>query len=319
MRAVVCAYGEVGFACLDALIDLGTDVALVVTHEDAPGEKIWFRSVRDRALGAGVEVMAPQDVNAPATLAAIRRAAPEFLFSFYFRQMMSGELLSIPSRGALNMHGSLLPRYRGRAPVNWALVHGEKETGVTLHYMDEKPDHGDIVVQRPVRIARDDTAKTLTGKMATQAAIALKDVVPKLSEGTIRATPQDHSVSTYFGGRRPADGRIDWSQPAEVIRNLIRAVTDPWPGAFTHFGGRKLFVWWADTRPAWGGDAAPGSLLVDREGSPLVATGQGALEILDVTWEGESRRSGREWASGAAISVDSRFEEPRKEAAGGGT
>lgn len=318
MRAVVCAYGEVGYACLDALLELETEVALVVTHEDAAGENVWFRSVRDRAVNAGVEVIAPDDVNAPAVLESIRDAKPDFLFSFYFRQMMSGELLGIPSEGALNMHGSLLPKYRGRAPVNWVLVHGEKETGVTLHYMDEKPDHGDIVAQRSVPIGRDETAKTLTEKMAAQAAMALREVVPQLDEGTAPRVAQDHSASTYFGGRRPADGQIDWSQPAESIRNLVRAVTDPWPGAFTHLGGRKLLVWWADTRPAWG-DAAPGSLLIDREGSPLVATGEGALELLDVTWEGESRRNGREWASGAAIGADTRFDGPHHGAAGGGT
>jgi len=318
VRAIVCAYGEVGHACLDALLELGTDVALVVTHEDSPGEKIWFHSVRDRAVSAGVEVIAPGDVNAPDVLAVLRAVKPDYLFSFYFRQMMSPELLSIPTKGALNMHGSLLPKYRGRAPVNWVLVHGETKTGVTLHDMDEKPDHGDIVGQRAVTISREDTAKSLTEKMAAQAATLLREVVPKLEEGVAARTPQDHSASTYFGGRRPADGEIDWTRPAESIRNLVRAVTDPWPGAFSQFQGRKLLVWAADTRPPLAG-RAPGAVVIDREGSPLVATGEGALELLDVTWEGESRRSGREWAQGAAIGAASRFDEPHDDAAGGGT
>lgn len=318
MRAIVCAYGEVGHACLDALLDLGIDVPLVVTHEDAQGEKIWFSSVRDRAVSAGVEVIAPDDVNAPDVLAALRAAEADYLFSFYFRQMMSTELLAIPKKGALNMHGSLLPKYRGRAPVNWVLVHGESETGVTLHHMDEKPDHGDIVGQRVVQISREDTAKTLTEKMAAQAATLLREVALKLDAGEAARTPQDHSAATYFGGRRPADGMIDWSRSAESLRNLVRAVTDPWPGAFSHFGGRKLLVWAADTRPPLAG-ARAGSVVIDQEGSPLVATGEGALELLDVTWEGESRRSGREWAHGAAIGADSRFDEPQDDAAGGGT
>ncbi len=318
MRAVVCAYGEVGHACLDALLDLGADVALVVTHDDSPNEKIWFASVRDRALSAGVPVIAPGDVNAADVLARIREASPDYLFSFYFRQMMRAELLSIPSQAALNVHGSLLPKYRGRAPVNWVLVNGERETGVTLHHMDEKPDHGDVVGQRKVPIAREDTARILTEKLAAQASILVRETYPQLEAGTAPRQKQDDSAATYFGGRQPSDGRIDWTQSAESIRNLVRAVTDPWPGAFAHMQGRKLFVWAADTRPAWA-DAAPGSLLIDREGSPLVATTEGALDLLEVTWDGESRRSGREWAQGAAIDAGSRFDEPQDGAAGGGT
>lgn len=318
MRAVVCAYGEVGHACLDALLDLGVDVALVVTHDDAPGEKIWFPSVRDRAVTSGVRVIAPRDVNAPEPVDEIRAVAPDYLFSFYFRQMMSSELLAVPSRGALNLHGSLLPLYRGRAPVNWVLVNGERETGVTLHHMDEKPDHGDIVGQRAVPIAREDTAESLTRKLGAQAALLLRELHAGLADGTAPRAAQDHSRSTYFGGRTPADGEIDWARSAEEIRNLVRAVTDPWPGAFTHLGGRKLYVWAADTRPAWG-DVAVGTLFVDREGAPLVATGDGALELTDVTWDGESRRTGREWARGAAIGADSRFDAPGAGALGGGT
>ncbi|MDG2307766.1 MAG: formyltransferase [Candidatus Binatia bacterium] len=318
MRAVVCAYGEVGHACLGELLALGTNVALVVTHEDSPNEKIWFSSVRDLAVSSGVEVVMPDDVNAPETLAAIRDVAPEYLFSFYFRQMMGPELLALPSRAALNMHGSLLPKYRGRAPVNWVLVNGEAETGVTLHHMDEKPDHGGIVSQRRVAIGREDTAQSLTQKLAAQASMILREVHPQLYKGTVPCVEQNHSQSTYFGGRRPADGRIDWSRPAEEIRNLVRAVTDPWPGAFSHVQGRKLLVWAADTRPSWAG-SQPGDVFVDREGSPLVATGDGALELLHVTWDGESRRSGREWAQGAAMDAGARFDdEPQHDAAGGG-
>ena len=318
MRAVVCAYGEVGHACLSALLELGTEVSLVVTHHDAPNEKIWFASVRDRAVTSGVRVITPADVNGEEALEDVRAATPDFLFSFYFRQMMGAELLSIPAVAALNMHGSLLPRYRGRAPVNWVLVNGETETGVSLHHMDAKPDHGDLVGQRRVAIGREDTAESLTRKLAAEAAILLRETQPRLDAGTAPRAPQDHSKSSYFEGRRPADGCLEWGRPAEDLRNLVRAVTDPWPGAFAHFEGRKLLVWAAETRPAWR-DAAPGRLLVDREGSPLVATGEGALELLDVTWEGESRRTGRAWAQGAAIGAAARFDEPRRGEVGGGT
>jgi methionyl-tRNA formyltransferase len=295
MRAVVCAYGEIGASALETLLALGVDVPLVVTHEDAAGERIWFRSVRDLARAAGLRAIAPADANAAETVALVSEVAPEFLFSFYFRSMMKKPLLAVAKRGALNLHGSLLPRFRGRAPVNWVLVEGESETGLTLHYMDEKPDHGDVVAQRAVAIERDDCALSLTRKLAVAARELLRDAIPQLAAGTAPRIRQDHRRSTYFGGRRPEDGAIDWRAPAERVRNLVRAVTDPWPGAFTSLRGRTLFVWWAETVPL---DVArpAGELFIDSAGVPYVAAGDGALALARVGWAGERAEDGREWA-----------------------
>jgi methionyl-tRNA formyltransferase len=300
VRLVVCAYSEIGHACLDELLEMGCDVRLVVTHEDAPGETIWFGSVAERARRAGVPVITPEDINASESIDAITAAAPELLLSFYYRNMMGRDVLALPSHGALNLHGSLLPRYRGRAPVNWVLVHGERETGVTLHYMDEKPDHGDIVAQRAVPIGRDDTALTLTRAMAAAARELLRVVVPQLEAGSAPRTPQDHSRSSYFGGRRPSDGEIDWTLPAESIRNLVRAVSDPWPGAFTPHGGGKLWVWAAETCAAPPG-IAPGEIRVEESGQPVVGSGEGGLVLLEVEPEGGPRESGADWARRAGI------------------
>lgn len=307
MRAVVCAYGEIGAASLETLLELGVDVALVVTHEDAPGERIWFRSVRDIARGAGVRAIAPENLNALEPLAIVAEAAPDFLFSCYFRHMLGRPVLDVAKRGALNLHGSLLPRFRGRAPVNWALIEGERETGVTLHYMDEKPDHGDIVAQRAVAIARDDTALTLTRKLAGVARELLRDAIPRLAAGTAPRTPQDHTHSTYYGGRRPEDAAIDWRAPAERIRNLIRAVTDPWPGATTKLRSRPLCVWWAETAPL---DAprAPGELFFDTDGVPCIAAGDGALALVRVGWAGDPPGDARTWARSAQIRAGERCE-----------
>jgi methionyl-tRNA formyltransferase len=295
MRVVVCAYGEIGAASLETLLELGVDVALVVTHEDAPGERVWFRSVRELAERAGVPAIAPENVNAPEPLAIVANASPDFLFSFYFRHMLKRPVLALAKRGALNLHGSLLPRFRGRAPVNWVLVLGESETGLTLHYMDEKPDHGDIVAQRAVAIDRDDTALTLTRKLAVVARELLRGAIPQLAAGTAPRIRQDHTRSTYFGGRSPEDGAIDWRAPAERVRNLVRAVTDPWPGAFTSLRGRTLYVWWAETVPL---DAVrpPGELFFDGEGVPCVAAGDGALALARVGWAGERAEDGHKWA-----------------------
>jgi methionyl-tRNA formyltransferase len=307
MRAVVCAYGEIGAASLETLLELGVDVPLVVTHDDAPGERIWFRSVRELAHRAGVRAIAPADVNATEPLAIVAQAAPDFLFSFYFRHMLKRPVLALAKRGALNLHGSLLPRYRGRAPVNWVLVEGETETGLTLHYMDEKPDHGDVVAQRAVAVERDDSALSLTRKLAVAARDLLRDAVPQLAAGTAPRIAQDHSRSTYFGGRRPADGAIDWGAPAERVRNLIRAVSDPWPGATTKLRSRMLSIWWAEIAPL---DAprAPGELFFGAGGTPCVATGDGALALVRVGWAGEPAEDAQPWAIRERIRAGERCE-----------
>lgn len=309
MPHVVCAYGEVGHEALAELLDLGADVGLVVTHEDAPDENIWFRSVADLARSADVPLVTPADVNTEASVAAIAAVQPDFLFSFYYRLMMKPRVLTLPARGALNLHGSYLPRYRGRAPVNWVLVNGERETGVTLHEMDEKPDHGAIVAQRRIVIERDDTALSLTRKLAAEGRLLLREVYPKLIDGTAPRMPQDHRGASYFGGRKPADGEIDWTQPAESIRNLVRAVTAPWPGAFTTLDGRKVLVWWVETRAAGSAQATPGTVVTDASGAGalLVATGDGLLEIRSVAWDGGETMNGSLWARVAGLAPGARF------------
>lgn len=306
MRSVVCAYSAVGYACLAQMLELGADVRLVVSHADAPGERIWFDSVAELARSAGIPVILPANVNDAAVVAAIARVEAHFLFSFYFRQMLARQVLGLASEGALNLHGSLLPRYRGRSPVNWVLVNGELETGVTLHYMDEKPDHGDIVAQRRVTICYEDTARSLTLKLADAARELLRESYPLLVRGLAPRIPQDHRGSSYFGGRRPEDGLIDWRWSAASIRNLIRAVTDPWPGAFGRFRGRKLAIWRAAEAPAL--DCPAGTLVVEPDGEPRVATGAGSLILLDVTWEGSPRAPAAVWARAAAIVGGERFE-----------
>ncbi len=305
MRSVVCAYGAVGHSCLEALLEVGAEVVLVLSHEDSPGENIWFPSVSELARAHGIEVLTPTDVNESTVLAAVATARPDFLFSFYFRQMMGKPLLDLPTLGALNLHGSYLPRFRGRAPVNWVLVQGETETGVTLHYMDEKPDHGDIVLQRRIPIDPEDTALVLTRRMAETGSALVREAYPLLETGRAPRRPQEHALSTYFGGRGPADGLLVWDRPAESLRNLVRAVTAPWPGAFTTYQGSRLLVWKAAVRP---GTAEPGRVLLDPEGIPLVGTGTDLLELCKVGWRDSPGQSGASWVKAAAITDGARFD-----------
>lgn len=242
MRAVVFAYHNVGVRCLKVLLAHGVEVALVVSHEDNPNETIWFESVAATARDYDVEVVTPDDPNTPEFMARLAALQPDFIFSFYYRLMLKPELLAMASRGAYNMHGSLLPKYRGRVPVNWAVLHGERETGATLHRMVGKPDAGEIVAQQAVPILPDDTAGEVFQKVTLAAEIALDRALPALLAGEAPHTPQNLAAGSYFGGRRPEDGRIDWKQPAAAIHNLIRAVAPPYPGAFSDTALGRLRV-----------------------------------------------------------------------------
>ncbi len=232
MKAVVFAYHEVGARCLQALLDAGVDVQLVITHTDDPNERIWFTSVAEVAQKAGIAVITPESARDPDVQARIAAIAPDYIFSFYYRQMIPMSVLSLARIAPLNMHGSLLPKYRGRVPINWAVLHGETETGATLHVMAEKPDAGDIVAQQAVPIGSDDTAGEVFAKVTAAAAETLKDVLPRLRQGDVPRRPNNLAEGSYFGGRKPEDGRIHWDQTAAQVYNLIRAVAPPYPGAF---------------------------------------------------------------------------------------
>lgn len=240
--AVVFAYHNVGVRCLSVLLAQGVRVSLVVTHRDRADENIWFDSVEELARTHALPVITPEDPNDPAVVAQIRALAPDFLFSFYYRNMLGPELLALPRRGAYNMHGSLLPRYRGRVPVNWAVILGERETGATLHQMVEKPDAGGIVAQEAVPIGPEDTAAEVFGKVTAAAERVLARVLPELIAGSARITPQDLSLGSYHGGRKPEDGRIDWAKSAQEVHNLVRGVAPPYPGAFTRVGATSLRI-----------------------------------------------------------------------------
>ena len=241
-RAVVFAYSEVGVRCVQELLAQRIEIPLLFTHDDDPGEGRWFGSVRQLAEAQGLRAVTPATPNTASWIAEGRAAAPDFLFSFYYRHMLEPAWLEVPSRGALNMHGSLLPKYRGRAPVHWAILNGESVTGASLHYMVEKPDAGALVDQESVPILENDTALDVSFKVAEAAALVLRRSLPGLLDGSAQARTLDLSQGSYFGRRRPEDGRIDWRRGAREIHDLVRAVAPPFPGAFTEVNGCRLAV-----------------------------------------------------------------------------
>ena len=284
--AVVFAYHNVGVRCLSVLLAQGVDVKLVLTHEDRPGENVWFESVRNRALESGVPTLTPADPNSGEVLALVRACEPDFLFSFYYRQLLKTPLLKSARCGAYNMHGSLLPKYRGRVPVNWAIINGEAETGATLHAMTEKPDAGDIVDQIAVPILPDDTAREVLEKVTVAAELTLYRSLPALVAGTAKLRPQDLSKGSYFGGRRPADGAIPWKRSAREIHNLVRAVTRPYPGAFCNTSAGMLVVW--RTRMRNMSEPGTPALMVADDGLVARCGDGGLLRVLDAELNGRA-------------------------------
>ncbi|KJZ50691.1 MULTISPECIES: bifunctional UDP-4-amino-4-deoxy-L-arabinose formyltransferase/UDP-glucuronic acid oxidase ArnA [Pseudomonas] len=275
-KAVVFAYHDIGCAGIESLLSSGFEIAAVFTHADDPKENAFYGSVAQLCARHGIAVHAPEDANHPLWIERIAKLDPDYIFSFYYRNLLSEPLLATARKGAFNLHGSLLPRYRGRAPANWVLVNGETETGVTLHRMVKRADAGAIVAQQKVAIERNDTALSLHGKLRTAASDLLRDTLPALLQGKASETPQDESKATVFGRRTPADGKLVWAKPAEELFNLVRAVTQPYPGAFCAVGEHKLIVWSAEIAKGNEG-LAPGRVIsVD----PLrIACGQDSLII----------------------------------------
>ncbi|XQS16778.1 bifunctional UDP-4-amino-4-deoxy-L-arabinose formyltransferase/UDP-glucuronic acid oxidase ArnA [Citrobacter telavivensis] len=277
MKAVVFAYHDMGCLGVQAVLDAGYEIAAIFTHADNPGENAFFGSVSRLAADAGIPVYAPDDVNHPIWAERIGQLAPDVIFSFYYRHLLSDAILALAPAGAFNLHGSLLPKYRGRAPLNWVLVNGESETGVTLHRMVKRADAGAIVAQQRVAISPDDTAFTLHHKLCQTARRVLEQALPAIERKEIHDVQQNESEATYFGRRTPEDSFLTWNRPATTLHNMVRAVAAPWPGAFSYSGTQKFTIWSSRVH-AQNQTAQPGTVI---SVSPLlIACSEGALEVV---------------------------------------
>ena len=286
-NAVVFAYHDVGVRCLAVMLAHGVRIPLVVTHPDDPHENVWFESVEKLARAHDLEVAMPDNPNSPEFVQRLADISPDFIFSFYYRSMLSPAVLATAMRGAFNMHGSLLPKFRGRAPVNWAILRGEDATGATLHEMVEKPDAGRIVDQFPVPILPDDRAIDVFRKVTVAAELLLDRALPGVLDGMAPLHEQDLAKGGYFRGRKSDDGRIDWSRGAKEIHDLVRAVAPPYPGAFTMLGGQRLRI--LRTRVTSGKSTPQGEATLRFDGEHLVATcaDGGVLRIFECDLDGE--------------------------------
>lgn len=308
LRAVFLGTPQFAVPALRALFR-AADVLAVVTQPDTPqgrGRRFAAPPVAEVAREAGVRILQPARLRSPEVLATLRELAPDVIVTVAYGKIIPHDLLELPALGCINVHPSLLPRYRGAAPIEAAILHGEDGTGVTIMYQTAALDAGDIILQRAVPIAPEDTARTLEMKLAQVGAEALIEALDRIAEGRAPRIPQDPAQATYAGKLEKAHGRIDWSQPASHLVNVIRAM-DPWPSAYTWHRGRLLKIWRAQVVAAPGD---PGEVLEVRRGEGfVVGTGEGGLLVLDVQPEGRRRMTADEYVRGAHLRSGERLGE----------
>jgi len=296
MRTIFFGSGSWGYRALEALIELGADIAAVFTFDADPHE-CWEHDVGDLARRRGLELHVAKKLGVRRHLELFRALAPEIGFVVGWRTIIPDQLCAVPSKGLVGIHASLLPRYRGCAPINWAIIEGERRTGVTLFYLSSILDGGDIIGQRVIEISRDDSAGTVAEKAAEETSELIRQFYPPLRDGCAPRIAQDHSLAFYRPRRTPDDGQVDWSWPADRIYDWVRALTRPYPGAFTYLDGRRVTVWRASTsEEEFPVDEPPGTILDIRgRGALLVATGEGSLliEEVDPMPELDSRLAGK--------------------------
>lgn len=300
MRVVFMGTPDFAVPSLQALIDSGIEVIALVTQPDRPrgrGRKLVAPPTKLLAEARGIPVLQPEKIKTPEFLAELRSLAPDMICVTAYGKILPRAVLDLPPRGCINVHASLLPRLRGAAPINWAIIRGDTATGVTTMLMDEGMDTGGVLLRREVPIGDDDTAGSLSTRLAELGAALLIETIEALGRRDISPTPQDDSLATLAPMMKKETGRIDWSRPAGGIRSLVRGV-NPWPGAFTTLGGKMLKVYSAAVCP---GTAEPGRVLRASGDELTVGTGEGALRLIELQLEGGKRLGAAEFLRGRKV------------------
>jgi len=308
MRVVFLGTPQFAVPSLQAVVKSGHEVVLVVTQPDKPagrGLKLTPPPVKIAAQQMGLKVFQPEKLNEPESLRGIAESRPDVLVVVAYGRILKEQCLAIPPKGCINVHPSLLPKYRGPAPIQHAILNGDEVTGVTTMFMDTGMDTGDIILQREVPIAPDDTAGTLSEKLSMVAAELLVETLDLLERGTAPRRPQDHSQATYAPVLPPEIAHLDFAQPARKLRNLIRAL-NPEPGAYAFFRGKRVKFWMAqasDERT----DLPPGTVASVDKGRLCIATGDGLLLPTELQTEGKKVLPVDEWVRGMRPVVGERF------------
>jgi methionyl-tRNA formyltransferase len=311
VRIVFCGTPEFALPALARLLRTpDIRIEAVVTQPDRPrgrGMAVAASPVKERALAAGLYVYQPEKARSESAYDFFRRMAPDAVVIIAYGQIIPQRLIEIPPLGWINLHASLLPKYRGAAPINWAILRGETRTGLTTMRIDAGLDTGPILLQREMEIGPDETAPELAGRMGDEGAGLVAETLEKLGRGEIVPRPQDDSLATMAPILKKEDGRIDWQGPAAAVYNRIRGLA-PWPGAYTSFRGRLCHVWGRPAgAPAGAKQAAPGAVQIEN-GELFVACGEGGwLRVEAVQLEGRRRVAARDFLRGARLAPGERF------------
>jgi len=296
---------------LEGLLQAGWNVAGAVTQPDRPrgrGRRVTPSPVKELAQARGIPVLQPGSMKAPAFLDELRGLGTELIVTAAFGRILTPGVLALPPLGCFNVHFSLLPAYRGPAPVAWAILNGEQETGITLFLMDEGTDTGPVLASARLAIGRDDTAGSLTERLAGLAREILPGALEQVVRGTARHIPQDPARASHAPMLRKSEGRILWTESAEKVRARIRAM-DPWPGAYTFWKGKRLQVWRADVEPGGQEEGRPGRIRKVSPQGVVVGTGLGSLVVRSLQAEGGKRVEAADFLRGHALAVGDRFHE----------
>lgn len=325
MRILFMGTPDFAVPCLEALVKNGRDVVGVVTQPDRPkgrGRQLAPSPVKVKAIQYGIPVYQPEKIKTPEFVSRLKEIRPDLIVVVAFGQLLSPEILDLPPYGCVNVHASLLPRYRGAAPIHWAVINGEQETGVTTMYMDRGLDTGDMILRQVIPIEEDDTVGSVHDKLAEAGAGLLVKTIDEIEQGRAPRIPQDHNAATYAGMLKREHERIDWNREARDLRNLIRGM-NPWPGAYTTLGDKVLKVWKAEVftgclgsggeTAAQGtcGAAVPGETgkvleIIPGQGM-VVQTGKGRLLLKEVQLQGSRKMTVEEFLRGHPLKPGTRL------------
>ena len=303
MKVVYMGTPDFAVGPLEALIAAGYEVTAVVTQPDkAKGRsnKLIPSPVKACALKYNIPVLTPAKIKNPEAVAELAQYEADIFVVAAFGQILSEEILNMPKYGCINIHASLLPKYRGAAPIQWSIIDKEKETGITIMQMDKGLDTGDILFQKVVPIDDEDTGESLFEKLAKAGSDFLIEVLPKIEAGDVHPIKQDETKSTYAGMLTKAHGRIDWTKDADTIEHLVRGLNS-WPSAYTQLQGNQLKIWKSHVVEKTGGE--PGNVCEVTKDSIVVATGKNALAITELQLEGKKRMSARDFLVGRTVEI----------------
>ena len=294
--------GTPGFAVptLRALIESENDVIAVITKPDTPkgrGRRIIPPPIKTLTIDYNIPVLQPEKIKTEAFYSKLKEYEPEMICVAAYGKILPKNILDLPPHGCINVHASLLPKYRGAAPINWAIIRGEEMTGITTMMMDEGMDTGDMLLQKEVKIEVDDDSESLSKKLSMVGAELLTETIRLEKQGRLLRIPQDHSKATYAPMLKKEDGNIDWRKSSEEVKNLIRG-TLPWPGAYTTIDGKNLKLYKAEVSHGIG---KPGEIILSELGILRVATGDGSIDITEIQIEGGKRLPVKAFQSGRRI------------------